>query len=50
MSATEHAEAAVREIVDSLVAAWNDHDASRFAAAFHDDADFTQTALQQANA
>ena len=34
-------EAAVKDVVDSLVAAWNVHDPGRFSAGFHDDADFT---------
>ncbi len=41
MSSNEQAESAVRSLVDSLVDAWNAHDAGRFAAVFHEDADFT---------
>lgn len=42
MSANETAKApAVENVVDALVAAWNVHDPGRFAAAFHQDADFT---------
>ena len=41
VSANEMPESAVDELVASLVTAWNLHDAERFAAAFHEDADFT---------
>lgn len=41
MSVTQQREAEVATIVESLVAAWNVHDAAGFAAAFHENADFT---------
>jgi uncharacterized protein (TIGR02246 family) len=41
VSSNEQAEAAVESLIDSLVAAWNVHDPGRFAAVFHEDADFT---------
>lgn len=37
----QDARRAMHAIVDALVAAWNRHDAAGFAAAFADDADFT---------
>lgn len=41
MPSNEQAESAVESLIDCLVAAWNVHDAGRFAAVFHEDADFT---------
>jgi len=41
VSSNEQAESAVESLIDSLVVAWNVHDAGRYAAVFHEDADFT---------
>jgi len=41
MPASRSPEGAVNAVIDSLVAAWNVHDARAFAGAFAEDADFT---------
>jgi uncharacterized protein (TIGR02246 family) len=41
MATDPHSESAVKHLVDSLVSAWNRHDAQAFARPFASDADFT---------
>lgn len=49
MSTSRSPEAPVKAVIDSLVAAWNVHDARAFAAAFAEDADFTNVFGMPAN-